>query len=98
MRRSTLWMCALLVTATLGCKQVNEQIAKIRRRSRRAADGRPPRRPRPGRTGAAGADTAIGGQAESERRAKPLRPAQYPRRSDARRPVQLADTAPSRPG
>ncbi len=30
MRRSTLWVCALLATATLGCKQVNEQVAKVR--------------------------------------------------------------------
>ena len=30
MRRSTLWMCALLATATSGCKQVNEQYAKIK--------------------------------------------------------------------
>src|SRR5213592_2706348 len=31
MRRSTLWMCALLATATSGCKQVNEQYAKIKK-------------------------------------------------------------------
>src|SRR2546422_6228082 len=30
MRRSTLWMCALLATATLGCRQVSEQYAKIK--------------------------------------------------------------------
>ena len=29
MRRSTLWVCALLATATLGCKQVNEQVANV---------------------------------------------------------------------
>jgi hypothetical protein len=30
MRRSTLWMCALLTIATLGCKQVSEQFAKVK--------------------------------------------------------------------
>ena len=33
MRRSTLWMCALLATATLGCKQVNEQFTKIKQKT-----------------------------------------------------------------
>ncbi|HVH68982.1 MAG TPA: hypothetical protein VM716_14020 [Gemmatimonadales bacterium] len=30
MRRSTLWICALLTIATSGCKQVNEQWAKVK--------------------------------------------------------------------
>ncbi|HZI22837.1 MAG TPA: hypothetical protein VFD76_09965 [Gemmatimonadales bacterium] len=30
MRRSTLWMCALLTIGTSGCKQVSEQYAKIK--------------------------------------------------------------------
>jgi hypothetical protein len=30
MRRNTLWVCALLATATLGCEQVNEQVTKAR--------------------------------------------------------------------
>ncbi|HYT72275.1 MAG TPA: hypothetical protein VEK78_12895 [Gemmatimonadales bacterium] len=32
MRRSTLWMCALLAIAASGCKQINEQIAKIKQK------------------------------------------------------------------
>ena len=30
MRRSTLWMCALVMVATSGCKQVSDQYAKIK--------------------------------------------------------------------
>jgi len=30
MRRSTLWMCALVTVATSGCKQVSDQYAKIK--------------------------------------------------------------------
>ena len=30
MRRSPLWMCALLAIATSGCKQVSEQYAKLK--------------------------------------------------------------------
>ena len=29
MRRSTLWMCALLVTTTFGCEQVKKQAATV---------------------------------------------------------------------
>ena len=48
MRRSTLWVCALLATATLGCKQVNEQVAKVREKITAARErftnrGRPAR-------------------------------------------------------
>jgi hypothetical protein len=45
MRRSTLWMCALLTIATSGCKQVNEQWAKVKAKidaaRHRAAPGQP---------------------------------------------------------
>src|SRR5438445_4247179 len=53
MRRSTLWVCALLATATLGCKQVNEQVAKVREKIAAARErftnrGRPaPAQPQP---------------------------------------------------
>ena len=30
MRRSTLWMCALVMIATFGCKQIDEQVQKIK--------------------------------------------------------------------
>jgi hypothetical protein len=52
MRRSTLWMCALLVTTTFGCNQVKEQIAKIKqkiaeRRGRTTAAQPAPAQPHP---------------------------------------------------
>ena len=30
MRQSTLWMCALMMVATSGCKQISDQYAKIK--------------------------------------------------------------------
>lgn len=30
MRRSTLWMCALVMIATFGCKQIDEQVQKVK--------------------------------------------------------------------
>ena len=102
MRRSTLWMCALLVTATLGCKQVNEQIAKIKEqiaaRRGRSTTSPPPPQPAPAQPGA---DTAVGGQAESERPAKPAPPPpRYPEQAQALRdvPYSSADTGTIAPG
>ena len=101
MRRSTLWMCALLVTATLGCKQVNEQIAKIKEKiaERRGRSTTPPPPPQAA-PAQPGADTAIGGQAESGRRAKPAPPQpQYPEAQVTRDvPYNSPDTGTIAPG
>jgi hypothetical protein len=101
MRRSTLWMCALLVTATSGCKQVNEQIAKIKEQiaARRGRSTSPP--PAPAQPAPPAADTAVGGQAESERRAKSApRPPHYPEQAQATRdvPYSSVDTGTIAPG
>lgn len=57
MRRSTLWMCALLTIATLGCKQVNEQWAKVKAKidaaRHRTAPGQPAQQPAPATPGPA---------------------------------------------
>ncbi len=45
MRRSTLWMCALLAIATLGCEQINTQISKLKQKI--AARRSPPAQTRP---------------------------------------------------
>jgi len=50
MRRSTLWMCALLTIATLGCKQVNEQWEKVKAKieaARQRTKPAPPTPPQP---------------------------------------------------
>jgi hypothetical protein len=47
MRRSTLWMCALLTIATLGCKQVNEQWAKVKAKIDAARNRNKPAVPAP---------------------------------------------------
>jgi hypothetical protein len=47
MRRSTLWMCALLTIATLGCKQVNEQWAKVKAKIEAARNRNKPPPPAP---------------------------------------------------
>jgi hypothetical protein len=47
MRRSTLWMCALLTIASSGCKQINEQWANVKAKiaaaRRRPVPGQPAR-------------------------------------------------------
>ncbi len=47
MRRSTLWMCALLAITTSGCKQVNEQIAKVKAKIDELRHRTPPAQPTP---------------------------------------------------
>ena len=47
MRRSTLWMCALLTIATLGCKQVNEQWEKVKAKIEAARNRTKPAPPVP---------------------------------------------------
>src|SRR3989440_8160771 len=51
MRRSTLLMCALLTIATSGCKQINEQVQKIKDKIAPAAPAAPaPATPQPAPT------------------------------------------------
>ncbi|OLD05441.1 MAG: hypothetical protein AUI99_01535 [Gemmatimonadetes bacterium 13_1_40CM_3_69_22] len=89
------------MTATLGCKQVNEQIAKIKEkiaaRRGRSTTPLPPPQAAPAQPGA---DTAIGGQAESERRGKPAPPPpQYPEAQVTRDvPYNSPDTGTIAPG
>ncbi|HEX9282381.1 MAG TPA: hypothetical protein VF882_01215 [Gemmatimonadales bacterium] len=48
MRRSTLWMCALLAIATSGCEQVKEQFAKVKAKIDAARGRTPPAQPTAG--------------------------------------------------
>jgi len=104
MRRSTLWMCALLATGTLGCKQVNEQWAKLKQkieqkiaeRRGRTATPQPVPLPTPPPLGAA-TDT----QPPAESPGKPARaPRQIPERPEATRdaPYSSVDTGTIAPG
>src|SRR5437773_11341736 len=47
MRRSTLLMCALLTIATSGCKQINEQVQKIKDKIAAARQRTKPVQPAP---------------------------------------------------
>src|SRR2546426_8670138 len=47
MRRSTLLMCALLTIATSGCKQINEQVQKIKDKIAAARQRSKPGQPAP---------------------------------------------------
>ena len=47
MRRSTLLMCALLTIATLGCKQINEQVQKVKAKIAAARQRAKPGQPAP---------------------------------------------------
>jgi hypothetical protein len=47
MRRSTLWMCALLMIATSGCRQINEQVAKVKEKIAAARNRNKPAQPTP---------------------------------------------------
>jgi len=99
MRRSTLWMCALLAIATLGCEQINDQVGKIKRkiddwRGVAPATPRPaapqPQAPPP----ATGTEPAQPG----ERQATPRR--EFPERPQALRdvPYDSPDTGTIAPG
>jgi hypothetical protein len=59
MRRSTLWMCALVMIATFGCKQIDEQVQKIKAKIA-AARHRPTGQPVPPGTPAPSAQPAPG--------------------------------------
>ena len=47
MRRSTLLMCALLTIATSGCKQINEQVQKVKAKIAAARQRTRPTQPAP---------------------------------------------------
>jgi hypothetical protein len=94
MRRSTLWMCALLAIATSGCKQVNEQMAKIKEKiSGRAVV------PRPAPPQAAPPAPTTGTQPTAEP-APPSATTHIPARPQAFRdvPYESADTGTIAPG
>ncbi len=109
MRRSPLWMCALLAIATSGCKQVSEQYAKIKqtiaqkiaeRRGRTATPqpvAPPPTAfpPEPAPPSPAGAQPPAESPRESARA-----PRQIPERPEATRdlPYSSVDTGTIAPG
>ncbi len=109
MRRSTLWMCALLATATLGCKQVNEQFTKIKQKIEQKLAERRGRNLTPAPTAptptplppepvpATGAEPAGPPPAKPPRRPPPR---QLPERPPATRdvPYNSADTGTIAPG
>jgi hypothetical protein len=105
MRRSTLWICALVTIATSGCKQVNEQWANVKTkieaaRQRYAKKPAPPPAPAPATPTPAPAQTPstmdrpAGGQAEP-RRGPPV-PSQPVAVVDV--PYNSADTGTIAPG
>jgi hypothetical protein len=76
MRRSTLWICGLVAIATLGCKQVNEQLVKIKERIEQArARFRPPRPAAPPPPAPAPAQPATPTPAPTPPAGRPGRPA-----------------------
>jgi len=92
MRRSTLWVCALLATATLGCKQVNEQVAKVREKIA-AARERFTNRGRPAQPAPAQPQPPAPVPAEPNPLSPGARPAPAPPSKPPARPPRLPATA-----
>src|SRR5438552_16403894 len=108
MRRSTPWMCALVMVATSGCKQISDQYAKIKQtieakiaQRRGRVPTPPPPPPAPPR---ASADTPLTASAPPSAPApaagggRPVAPAPEVAPPAGRRPHQAAQTGPRRPG
>lgn len=97
MRRSTLWMCALLMIATSGCKQINEQWTKVKEKiaaARHRTGPGQPAQPQPGPATPVPAEPAA-----SQATARAQHPAPPPRavpRADV--PYTSSDTGTIAPG
>jgi hypothetical protein len=104
MRRSTLWMCALLVTATFGCEQVKKQAATVGATVKDKIDLVRERffhkKPPPRRAAVPSADTAITPPAAPPEAATPATPAPAKRVRERPAPVepiqQISVTEPAR--
>ena len=100
MRRSTLWMCALLTIATLGCKQVNEQWEKVKAKIEAARHRIKPAPPPPPPAPAAPQPVAQAPEVVKPGSRKPAPHAQAPELPRASRdvPYNSADTGTIDPG
>lgn len=85
MRRSTLWMCALLAIATSGCEQINDQVGKIKRKIAELR-GAPPETAQPAAPQPQTPPPALGPEP-----APPGERAAAPRQDIPRRPQALRD-------
>jgi hypothetical protein len=87
MRRSTLWMCALLAIATSGCEQVKDQYAKIKQAiAAKIAERRGVKPPPPAPTTPAPTPVPAGDTARAHPATPPAKPAPPPRRAAAQAP------------
>jgi len=109
MRRSTLWMCALVTVATFGCRQISDQYAKIKQTIQAKIAQRRGRAPTPPQPAPpvpqASADTALASPAAPSAAATPPPPgrrhgAQAPDIARPARdvPYQSPDTGTIAPG
>jgi hypothetical protein len=105
MRRSTLWICALVTIATSGCKQVNEQWANVKAkieaaRQRYAKKPAPPPAPAPATPAPAPAQTPATMDRPAGRQAEPRRGPPVPSQPEAvvDVPYNSADTGTIAPG
>jgi len=109
MRRSTLWMCALVTVATFGCRQISDQYAKIKQTIQAKIAQRRGRAPTPPQPAPplpqASADTALASPAAPSAAATPPAPgrrhvAQAPDIARPARdvPYQSPDTGTIAPG
>ena len=109
MRRSTLWMCALVTVATFGCRQISDQYAKIKQTIQAKIAQRRGRAPTPPQAAPpvpqASADTALASPAAPSAAATPPPPgrrhvAQAPDIARPARdvPYQSPDTGTIAPG
>src|SRR2546430_16526052 len=82
MRRSTLWMCALVTVATFGCRQISDQYAKLHQTIQAEIAQRRGRAPTPPQPAPplpqASADTALASPAAPSPAATPAPPCPRP--------------------